>query len=63
MADLNNLDRDCVWFPKPKIFIIWVLFGKKIADFWSKPLAVELECASKLPEGSIKTDCFVHPNF
>ena len=35
---------------------------KKIADCWSK-LAVELQCASKLPEGPIKIDCFVHPSF
>ena len=63
MADLNHPDRDCVWFPKPKIFIIWPFMKKKIANCWSKPLAVELECASKLPEGPIKIDCFVHPNF
>ena len=36
---------------------------KKIANCWSKPLAVELECVSKLPEGPIKIDCFVHAQF
>lgn len=55
MAELNNLDRDCVASKAWNIYYLVLNRKKKVADPWSKPEVLELQCEKELPEGPIKT--------